>query len=72
MEAKTPIDGYVRCDTLMPILAAGIEPIPAMPTRRVLGLMTEDGTLTLGLTAETAQELADLLARAASEMRLLS
>jgi hypothetical protein len=69
MEAKAQIEGYVRCETLMPILAAQIAPIPQMPTRRALALPTEDGPLALGVTAESAQEMADLLAKAASEMR---
>lgn len=72
MRAKDQIEGYVRCDTLMPLLAAQIGTIQEMPTRRALGLLTEDGSLSLGLTAESAQELADLLAAAASEMRAQS
>ena len=72
MQGKNPIEGYVRCETLMPILAAKIMPIPGKPTRRALALLTEDGSLALGVTAETAQEIADLLANAASEMRLQS
>jgi hypothetical protein len=71
-KARVPIEGYVRCETLMPILGVQILPIPGMPTRRVLGLLTEDGSLALGVTAESAQELADLLAKAASEMRAKS
>ena len=52
MKAKVPRDGYVRCETLMPLLGCQIIPIPEMPTRRVLGLLTEDGNLALGVTAE--------------------
>lgn len=70
MEPKRP--GYVRCKALMPILAVQIVSIPEMPHRRALGIMTEDGDLALGLTAESAQELSDLLAKAASEMRAVS
>jgi hypothetical protein len=72
MRAKDQIEGYVRCDTLMPLLAAVILPIPGMPTCRALGILTEDGSLSLGLTAESARELADLLAAAAAEMRAQS
>jgi hypothetical protein len=72
MRAKDPIEGYVRCDTLIPLLGAQIASIPGMPTRRALGILTEDGSLSLGLTAESAQELADLLAAAAAEMRAQS
>lgn len=72
MEAKAARPGYVRCDTLIPILGCQIQPIPGMPTRRALGLLTEDGALALGVTAESAQELADLLAKAAAEMRKVS
>jgi len=72
MEAKFPMEGYVRCETLMPILGMQILPIPENPTRRALALLTEDGPLALGVTAESAQELADALAMAASEMRLQS
>ena len=72
MQAKDPIEGYVRCETLMPILGVQILPITDMPTRRVLALLTEDGPLTLGVTAESAQDIARLLEKAASEMRLAS
>ena len=72
MRVKSPRDGYVRCETLMPVLAVSIEPIPEMPTRRVLGLMTDDGPLALGVTAESAQLIADFLAHAASDMRKAS
>ena len=67
--AKKPLDGYVRCETLMRILACRIAHIPGSPTRRALGLMTEDGALALGITAESAQELSELLAKAATDMR---
>ncbi len=72
MEAKEPLDGYVRCETLIPILGCQILSIPEMPTRRALALLTEDGSLALGVTAEFAQELADLLTKAAMEMRKAS
>ena len=72
MKAKVPRDGYVRCETLMPLLGCQILPGPEMPTRRVLGLLTEDGNLALGVTAESAQELSELLATAAMEMRKAS
>jgi hypothetical protein len=71
-KAKDPIEGYVRCDTLMPVLGVAIAPISQMPTRRVLALLTEDGSLALGVDAESAQDIADRLAKAASEMRQLS
>jgi hypothetical protein len=67
-----PIEGYVRGETLMPILGVQILPITDMPTRRVLALLTEDGSLAFGATAESAQEIARLLEKAASEMRLAS
>ena len=72
MKAKDQIEGYVRCETLMPILGMQILPIPEMPTRRALALLTEDGSLALGVTAGSAQELSDLLAKAAAEMRRAS
>ena len=72
MQAKDPIEGYVRCETLMPILGVQVLPITDMPTRKVLALLTEDGSLALGMTAESAQEIARLLEKAASEMRLAS
>ena len=72
MQAKDPIEGYVRCETLMPILGVQVLPITGMPTRRVLALLTEDGSLALGVTAESAQDIARLLERAALEMRLAS
>jgi hypothetical protein len=72
MRVKSPRDGYVRCETLMPVLAVSIAPIPEMPTRRALGLMTDDGVLALGVTAESAQSIADSLAQAATDMRKAS
>jgi hypothetical protein len=72
MRVKSPRDGYVRCETLMPVLALSIAPIPDMPTRRALGLLTEDGPLALGVTAESAQIIADFLAQAAADMRKAS
>jgi hypothetical protein len=71
-EAKVPIDGYVRCETLLPILGWQISPIPGQPTHRALGLLTEDGSLLLGVTAKSAQELAGQLLKAAAEMRAAS
>ena len=72
MQAKDPIEGYVRCETLMPILGVQVLPIADMPTRKALALLTEDGSLALGVTAESAQDIARLLEKAASEMRLAS
>jgi hypothetical protein len=72
MKVKDQIEGYVRCETLIPILGVQIRPIPEMPTRRALALLTEDGSLALGVTAESAQELSELLAKAAAEMRRAS
>ena len=69
MGAKAPQEGYVRCETLIPILGCQIVPIRQMPTRRVLTLLTEDGSLSLGVTAESAQAISVLLAKAAAEMR---
>ena len=72
MQAEDPIEGYVRCETLMPILGVQVLPLRDMPTRKALALLTEDGPLTLGVTAESAQDIARLLEKAASEMRLAS
>jgi hypothetical protein len=72
MQAKDPIEGYVRCETLMPILGVQVLPITDMSTRKALALLTEDGSLALGVTAESAQEISRLLEKAASEMRLAS
>jgi hypothetical protein len=72
MQTKEQIEGYVRCETLLPILGVQILPIPEMPTRRVLALLTDDGSLALGVTAESAQEIARLLGKAATEMRSVS
>jgi hypothetical protein len=72
MRVKSPRDGYVRCETLLPVLSCQIVPIPDTPTRRVLGLLTEDGALAIGVTADSAQQIADFLARAASAMRKAS
>jgi hypothetical protein len=69
MQLKEPRDGYVRCETLMPTLACFIIEIHDMPTRRVIGLLTDDGPLSLGVTAESAQSIADLLAQAAADLR---
>jgi hypothetical protein len=72
MRVKAPRDGYVRCETLIPVLAISLAPIPDMPTRRAFGVLTEDGPLALGVTAESAQFIADVLAHAAAEMRKAS
>ena len=72
MRVKSPRDGYVRCETLMPVIAVSIAPIPDNPTRRALGLMTDDGVLALGVTAESAQSIAEFLMQAASDMRKAS
>ena len=53
----------------MPILGVQMLGIPNEPTRRVLALLTEDGSLALGVTAESAQAIADTLSAAAEEMR---
>jgi len=66
MQLKSPQDGYVRCEALMPVLSCQMVPIPEMPTRRVLGLLTEDGALALGVSAESAQLIADFLGRSRS------
>jgi hypothetical protein len=58
-------DLLLRCETLMSVLGMQILPIPEMPTR-ALALLTEDGSLALGVTAESAQELSDLLAKSGS------
>lgn len=71
-EPKTAIPGYVRCETLLQIRACQILPIPEMPHRRALALQTNDGDLALGVDAESAQFLSDLLAKAATEMRKVS
>jgi hypothetical protein len=69
LELHLPRYGYVRCGTELPVLAFQLQPIPDMPTRIILGVRTEDGTLALGLNADSVQELADQLARAAAAMR---
>jgi hypothetical protein len=66
---KSQMPGYVRAETLMPILGVQMLDIPNQPTRRVLALLTEDGSLALGVTAESAQAIADTLSAAAEEMR---
>jgi hypothetical protein len=67
-KVKDAIEGYVRCDTFLPILGAHILHNPEMPTIRVLRVTTHDGVLALGVTAEVAQQMADMLARAASTL----
>jgi hypothetical protein len=62
-------EGYVRCETLLPALGCRILHNPETPTRRVLGLLTDDGSLTLNIDAEFPQTLSELLAKAATEMR---
>ena len=69
MRVKSPRDGYVRCDTLMPVRAVSVEPIPDMPTHRALCFRTEDGALAFGVTAESVQTISDMLTRAAAAMR---
>jgi hypothetical protein len=72
MKLKAPRDGYVRCETLMPALACQIAPIPDMPTCRAFCLLTDDGALALAVTAHSAQQIADMLRRAAAGMRKAS
>jgi hypothetical protein len=72
MRVKAPRDGYVRCETLLPILSAQIVPIPKLPTHRAWWLLTDDGALALSVTAESAQTIADFLTRAAAAMRKAS
>jgi hypothetical protein len=72
MRVRSPRDGYVRCETLMPVIGCQIAPIPEMPTRRAFCVLTDDGALALGVTAESAQLIADFLAAAASDMRKAS
>lgn len=62
MKLKPARDGYVRCETLLPIQACFIFSNPKMPTLRVVGLLTEDGPLSLGVTAESAHLPGDQLA----------
>jgi hypothetical protein len=50
-------------------LCCPIFPVPDVPTRRVVGLLTQDGPLSLGVNAESAQDIADMLTQAAAEMR---
>jgi hypothetical protein len=56
----------------MDLLGCFIVRIPDMPTERALGLLTEDGPLALGVTAEGAQRIAGILAKAAADMRRAS
>jgi hypothetical protein len=67
-KVQDPIKGYVRCNALLPVLGAHILSDPEMPTLRVLAVTTHDGPIALRVTAEIAQAIADMLARAASEM----
>jgi hypothetical protein len=69
MKLKPPRNGYVRCETLFPALACFIFSNPAMPTCCAMGLLTDDGLLSLGVTAESAQAIADMLTEAAAQMR---
>ena len=72
MRVKSPRDGYVRCETLMPVLGCFILSKPDMPTCCAMALLTEDGPLALGVTAEGAQRIAEILAKAAADMRKAS
>lgn len=72
MRVKAPRDGYVRCDILLPVIGCQIAPIPDMPTCRALWFLTADGALALGVTAKSAQQVADFLTRAATAMRKAS
>jgi len=69
MGATVPKNGYVRCEVLLPMLGCRIVPIPETPTRRELGLLTDDGSLAIDIDAESAQALSELLAKAIIEMR---
>ena len=68
-DVKEPIEGYARCETVLPVMGGQIMDIPGMPTRMALVLKTRDGNLALGVTAESAKDIAQALLKAAKEMR---
>ena len=68
-EAQTQIAWLCASRDADPVFGEQILSIPDQPTRRVLALLTEDGSLALGVTAESAQAIADTLSAAAEEMR---
>ena len=68
-ELRKPIEGYVRCETVLPIMGGQVMKIPGMPTKRAMVLQTMDGALALGVTAESAQDIAKALMKAAKEMK---
>ena len=51
-DVKDPIEGYARCETVLPVMGGQIMNIPGMPTRRAMVLKTMDGNLALGVTAD--------------------
>ena len=72
MQLKPLRDGYVRCETLVPLHGCFILQHPDMPTRRAMALLTEEGPLALSVSAESAQWIAGILAKAAADMRKAS
>jgi len=68
-ELKEQIEGYARCETVLPVMGGQIMNIPGMPARRAMVLKTMDGTLALGITAESAKDIAQALLKAAKEMK---
>ena len=67
-DLKEPIEGYVRCETVLPVTGGQIMKIPGMLARRAMCLQTADGALALGITAESAKDIAKSLMKAAREM----
>ncbi len=67
-ELREPREGYVRAETLLPLTGGQIMKVPGFPARRALCLQTADGALALGVTAQSAKDIAKALMKAAREM----
>jgi hypothetical protein len=67
-ELREPLEGYVRAETLLPLTGGQIMKVPGLLARRALCLQTSDGALALGITAESAKDIAKALLKSAREM----
>jgi len=62
--------GYTRNETLLPIRAFQIVPIDDRPDRCVLYLLTEDGSLALGVDKESSKAMGEALLKASNRLSL--
>jgi len=55
--------GYSRNEMLLPIRGFQILPVPDMPGKHALAILTEDGSLALGFDHESGKAIAEAILR---------